>query len=315
MFTLFQKRDFSSLIGDTFNFLKIEGKSYFKHFLKLCGIPLFLMLILIYLLADIGISSSVAASAYGASPERIVSSIFEDHLGVGLLSISGIFIVALIMGVICYAYPVIYMQNIAKSPTGEGDQSAIGKQIVNKLGKIIIFLLATTFIMTPLALILVYISMLLVLLVIGIPLLLLLIPTLYSIFTLALYEYLTREVGVFTAYGNAMRYVRYNYWSIIGNAFIFYIITTLITFIPSFVIQIFILGGSMLFDPTNLEDPTMVAAVTWGVVLLYFVYILLATLAQNIMFINQGIIFYSEREKEENFFNKRKIDSIGSTNE
>ncbi|MBB1140917.1 hypothetical protein [Myroides sp. WP-1] len=314
MFSLFQKRDFSTQISDTFTFLKLEGKNYFKHFLKLCGIPLFLILILIYILADLGVSSAVSASAYSGAPDRVIEQLFTEHWGTALLMILGLVLIGLVMGIICYSYPIFYMHNLASS-NQEVDQSKIGKQIMGKLGQIIVFFLGTTFIFFPLIMIMAYVSMLLAFLLIGIPILILMIPTVYSVLTLAFFEYLTRNVGFFTAYGNAIKYVRYNYWSIIGNTFIFYLITTMITFIPSFIIQMLVLGGGMLFDPQNLEDPAMIALVTWGIVLLYFVYILLGTLSQNIMFINQGIIFYSEREKEENFFTKRKIDSIGSNNE
>jgi len=316
MFLLFQKRDFSALVSDTFTFLKLEGKNYFKHFLKLCGIPLFLILIFIYLLADLGVSSAVSANAYGGyNPERIISQLFEEHLALGLLAIGGLVLVALVMGIICYSYPVLYMKNLAVATDEPVNQNVIGKQIKDKLGLIIVFFLGTTFLVIPLLTILFYISVLLVFLIVGIPILILMIPTAYAVLTLAFYEYLTRNVGFFTAYGNAIKYVRYNYWSIIGNTFIFYIITSLITFIPSFIIQLLILGGGMFFDPQVSESQLLTSAITWGIVLLYFVYILLGTLAQNIMFINQGIIFYSEREKEENFFTKRKIDSIGSHNE
>lgn len=312
MFLLFQKRDFSSLISDTFTFLRVEGKNYFKHFLKLCGIPLFFVLIFIYLLADIGVSSSVSAETYaGINPDNLFANLFDEHLGLALLALAGLFLVGLIMAVICYAYPALYMKNLAAGQ----DQSKIGSQIMQHLGSILIFFLGTTFLILPLIIICFYISVLLVFLLIGIPILLLMLPTVYSLLTLACYEYLTKNVGFFTAYGNAIKYLRYNYWTIIGNAFIFYIITSMLTVIPSIAIQMIILGGGMLFDVSNLENQMISSAVVWGIVLLYFVYILLATLAQNIMFINQGIIYYSEREKQENFFTKSKIDSIGSTNE
>lgn len=316
MFLLFQKRDFSSLVSDTFTFLRVEGKNYFKHFLKLCGIPLFLVLIFIYLLADIGVSSAVSSETYaGLNPDDIFANIFDEHLGIALLSLAGLLLVSLVMGVICYAYPALYMKNLANTQAGVSDQSKIGKQIMEHLGAILLFFLGTTFLIFPLIMISFYISVLLIFLIVGIPILLLMLPTVYAVLTLACYEYLTKNVGFFTAYGNAIKYVRYNYWSIIGNTFIFYIITSMLTVIPSIFIQMIILGGGMLFDPQNLENQVMSSAITWGIVLLYFVYILLGTLAQNIMFINQGIIYYSEREKQENFFTKSKIDSIGSTNE
>lgn len=316
MFLLFQKRDFSSLVSDTFTFLKLEGKNYFKHFFKLCGIPLFLVLIFIYLLADMGISSAVSANYQRVTdPDLIFKTLFEEHLGLAMLALLGIFVVGIILGIVCYSFPALYLKNIAEAEPGQADQSTIGKQIMGKLGAIIVFGLGTTFLILPLILILAFVSTLLVFILIGIPILLLMIPTMYAVLTLAYYEYLTKNVGFFQAYGTAIRFVRYNFWSIIGNTFIFYMVTTLITLIPSMLIQFVILGGSVLFDTENLENSMMVSAITWGVVLLYFVYILLATFAQNIMFINQGIIYYSEREKVENRFTKSKIDSIGSTNE
>lgn len=315
MFLLFQKRDFSSLVSDTFTFLKLEGKNYFKHFFKLCGIPLFLVLIFIYLLADMGISSAVSAKYQGSNPDLIIQTLFEEHLGLAIVALLGIVVVGIIMGIVCYSFPALYLKNMAEAEPGQADQSKIGKQLMEKLGAIIVFGLGTTFLILPLIAILAFVSTLLAFILIGIPILILMMPTVYAVLTLAFYEYLTKNVGFFQAYGTAIRYVRYNFWSIIGNAFIFYMVTTLITLIPSMLIQFVILGGSVLFDTENLENSMMVSAITWGVVLLYFVYILIGTFAQNIMFINQGIIYYSEREKIENRFTKSKIDSIGSTNE
>lgn len=317
MFLLFQKRDFSALVSDTFTFLRLEGKNYFKHFLKLCGIPLILMLVLIYLLADVTISSAVTAShSSGFEGDAFITTLFENHIGLVILAVFGALLVAFIMGIICYSYPVLYMKNLGlATETQPADPNQIGKQMKSKLGSILVFLLGSTFIIAPLAILMFYISALLAFLIIGIPILILMIPTFYSIFTLAIFEYLTKNTGFFTAYGNAINYVRYNYWTIIGNTFIFYIITSLITFIPSMIIQVLTLGSSAFLDLENTESATFSTALTWGIVLLYFIYILLATLAQNIMFINQGIIYYSEREKEENFFTKSKIDSIGSNNE
>lgn len=316
MFLLFQKRDFGSLVSDSFTFLRLEGKNYFKHFIKLCSIPLFLTLILIYLLADITISSAVTASqTSGFEGDAFITSLFENHLALGILSIIGIVVVALIMGIICYSYPVFYMKNLGLATTEAADQNKIGKQMKSHLGAIIVFFLGSTFIIAPLAILMLYIAALLSFILIGIPILLLMIPTFYSVFTLAIYEYLTKNTGFFTAYGNAIRYLRNNYWAIIGNTFIFYIITSLITIIPSIIIQLFTLGVGTLFDPDNIESSAFTSSLKWAIVLLYFTYILLGTLAQNIMFINQGIIYYSEREKEENFFTKSKIDRIGSSHE
>lgn len=315
MFLLFQKRDFSALVSDTFTFLRVEGKNYFKHFLKLCGIPLFIILILIYLLADIGVSSAVSTNTYASlDPNKIFENIFDEHLGIALLALAGLLLVALVLSVICYAYPALYMKNLATN-NGIGDQSKIGKQITQQIGRILLFFLGTTFLIFPLIILTFYIAILLVFLIIGLPILLLMIPTVYSMLTLACYEYLTKGVGFFTAYGNAIRYLRYNYWSIIGNTFIFYIITSMITVLPSILIQVMVLSGSLLIDDTNLDSPFFSNVVKLGIVLLYFVYILFGILAQNVMFINQGIIYYSEREKKENIFTKNKIDSIGSTNE
>jgi len=231
-----------------------------------------------------------------------------------LLAIFGLLIVAFVLSIICYSFPVFYFKNIAESTKESLNQGIIGKQIKTKLGTILVFFLGTTFLIFPLVMIAFYLSILLIFLLVGIPILLFMMPTVYAVVTLALYECLTKNVGFFTAYGNAIKYVRYNFWSIIGNVFIFYIITTMITVIPSFIIQFLILGGGMLFDPSNPEALLLSAAFKWGIVLLYFVYILLGTFGQNLMFMNLGIVYYSEREKEENFFTKRKIDSIGSTN-
>ena len=48
MMQFYKKRDFGALISDTFNFVKLYGKNYFKNYFVINGLLLILMMVLVF---------------------------------------------------------------------------------------------------------------------------------------------------------------------------------------------------------------------------------------------------------------------------
>ncbi len=304
MFPLFQKRDFSALISDTFSFLKIEGKDFYKQFITLMAIPTALLILFIYFATDF----SIDAMQLNDGVMDFEYSSFS--IGLILTGILAMVIIGLIIGLICYTFPVFYLQNMANTTTGFPNQTNITKQIKDNFGRLFVFLLGTTFIVMPIFMILFVIAGVLSIVLIGIPIIILLIPTLYSFISLSFYEYLSKDTPFFKSLGVATDYLKANYWTIIGNAIIMYIIMFFINYVPIFIFQITIVGGSLLnFQTTLLELPK------WIIVVYYCLTTILSLFTSTILLINQGLVYYSERERTENVFFRSQINNIGSSNE
>ncbi len=304
MFPLFQRRDFSALISDTFSFLKVEGKDFYKQYLTLMAIPIALLILFIYFTTDF----SIDAIQFNNSEFSFDDSLFNPTTLV--LGIIALIILGLIIGLFCYSFPVFYLKNMAEATTEIPNQTNITKQIKNNLGRLFIFLIGTSFIVIPIFMILFVLAGFLSVILIGIPLLLLLIPTFYSFISLSFYEYLSKETTFFKSLGVALDDLKANYWTIIGNSIIMYLILFFINYIPLFIFNMTIMGGSFLnFQTTLLELPK------WIIVLYYCLSTILSLFTSSILLINQGLVYYSERERKESVFFRSQIDNIGSANE
>lgn len=304
MFPLFQKRDFSALISDTFSFLKVEGKDFYKQYLTLMAIPIALLILFIYFATDF----SVDAMQFNNNEFSFDDSLFNPiTLVLGIISL---IILGLIIGLFCYSFPIFYLKNMADATTEIPNQTTITKQIKDNLGRLFIFLLGTSFIVTPIFMILFIVAGLLSVILIGIPIIILLIPTFYSFISLSFYEYLSKNNSFFKSLGVAINDLKANYWTIIGNSIIMYLIIFFINYIPLFIFNMTVMGGSFLnFQTTLLELPK------WIIVVYYCLSTILSLFTSSILLINQGLVYYSERERKESVFFRSQIDNIGSANE
>lgn len=312
MFPLFQQRDFSALISDSFTFLKVEGKEFYKQYISLIGIPIALLILFIYFIADFSFSQASEQSLSGSTTEQLIENFISTNSGFFALAFLAFVILGLLIGLICYAFPVFYFKNMAESNTDKPNQTIIIHQIKNNLGRLFIFLLGYSFIIAPIMVILFVIAGALSIIIIGIPILLIMIPTVYSLTTIAFFEFLTKKTPFFASIGIAIDYLKANFWTIVFNTFLFYIIMALINWIPATIYQMVFLGGSLL----DISDSSFLLGETkWFLIIYYCINIIISIFTGSMLLINQGLVYYSARESKENNSFHSQINSIGSSND
>lgn len=312
MFQLYKKRNFGELVSDTFEFLKLHGKNYFKNYFIINGPLLLLLVISLYFLTKVyfeGIFSTITIG--DNNPNGLINHMFNNmwvFMGLGILLI----ITILLVSIVNYTYPVSYLK-LVESRT-ETTTENILKIMKLKLGRTIIFFLASIVIFIPLLIILGFLMFLLVFIIIGIPLLFIFIPTIMSWMILSYYDYISTENGYFQSLGNAFEIIKKKFWPIVGSTVIMYIIVQvvvgIITFIPY---SIFLASMFTDIDASNTDQTFTTMSVVLSAVMV--ISIILNYTLQNLIFVNQGIIYYSVKEEEENNSIKSDIDLIGKDGE
>jgi len=304
MFVVFKKRDFSDLMNDTISFFKIEGKPFFKNYFILCGILLLLFFVCTYFLFDIVFKG---ASVGGSS----VDTFIDNNMGIFLLLILVAIVVTILISIISLTFPIYYLKGMTDHPKDYRELSYIKQALKKDIGRLFVFALATVFTITPLILIAFSIAAVLIFVLIGIPLLMVMLPAVTSWIHLAYYEYVTNKSGFFESYRIAYYMLKSKFWIIIGNTFLIYLIIQIVTTVVSIIPQIFFYGG-LLFSEKNSYD----LEETQGFKLMFIAVLILSTLVtfvmNNIMIINQGLIYYSIREQKENTQSHADIDMIGT---
>lgn len=315
MFQLFKKRNFSELIGDTFTFFKMHGKHYFRNYFIINGGFLLVLLVLVYFIMSVffeGLFSNLNGGLVGNANNNFdyyLSNNLELAITLGILTV----VTAIFLSILSYTYPVAYMKLLEKKtnfPTSE-----IIAVIKSKIGKIVIFFIASLFVLVPLMLVVMALSFALVFILIGIPLLFIIIPALMCWFSLSFYDYISTNKGYFEALGNGFSLLKQKFWPSVGSTAIMYLIMQIVvgfvSMIPYLigVFSMFTSFENQTYQPEQLSFLMIMMGVTMVLsLLLNFIF-------QNFILVNQGIIYYSIREENENNTPKNEIDLIGTYSE
>jgi hypothetical protein len=314
MFSLYKQRDFSKIINDTFGFFRAYGKSYLKYYFIVNGGLLLILLLLMYFIGGMFMETIFANITSPDGGEDIVIEYFNSNMSLFITSgiISGI--ILLMLTVLNYSYPVIFMKLVENNtvPTTRQIFNGIGQ----KLGKIITFSLMWLVIFLPISLIAGLLSIVLTVIIIGIPFALIMLTALSLWMYLSFFDYLNNNSSYFDALKNGWNILFQNFWHHIGSTIIFYIIVTIIHGIVSFIP--YIIGiVIILTDASEGRKPDSETFTFFGLLMTitFMLSVLFAYILGNLVVVNQGIIYYSAREENENLSFHKDIDLIGRDSE
>lgn len=317
MFQLFKKRNFSELVGDTFTFFKMNGKHYFRNYFIINGGFLLVLLVLVYFIMNVffeGLFANLNGGLGGTNNtiDHYINNNLELVITLGILTV----ITAIFLSLLSYAYPVAYM-NLLEKKSGFSTNEII-EVIKSKIGKIIIFFIVSLFVMIPIMMIVMVLSFALVFILIGIPLLFIIIPAMMCWFSLSFYDYISTDKGYFEALGNGFSLLKQKFWPSVGSTAIMYLIMQIVV---GFVSMIpYLIGIFSMFTTMEGQNSPNIQSEQFSFLMLMMgitmiLSLLLNFIFQNLLLVNQGIIYYSLREENENNTPKSEIDLIGTYSE
>ncbi len=310
---LYKSRGFSEYFSDTFLFVKKNGKHFFKNYFTIAGIPIVILMVLSYFFMKFYtefLQNNILNSAN--------TNLFENYInenGVLFIIIAIIFfIIALIIGVLNFSYTPIYL-NLYEEYDGNNFGT---KEIINSykknITKIILFVFASFLVAIPTVIIAGLVMTVLFIIIVGIPLILLVISLLSLFYHSAFLEYLQTKKGVFECFSYSLSLCFKKFWAAIGCVALFFLIIqvvqTIITLIP-YLIGIFTMIVDSQNDINNQEGnlTTMMTLMLFTYLISFLLSIILTTFTQ----LNQGIIFFSLKEENENINTKSDIEQIGTS--
>ncbi|HSD14552.1 MAG TPA: DUF4013 domain-containing protein [Flavobacterium sp.] len=316
MFQLFKKRNFSELVGDTFTFFKMHGKHYYRNYFIVNGGFLLVLLVLVYFIMKVFFegmfSNSGEMNAVGNNFDAYINDNLTLIITLGIITA----ICILFLSLLSYAFPVAYLKLLEKKPDFETRE--IVNIIKSKVGKIIIFFITSLFVFIPIMLIVFGLSFVLVFLLIGIPLLMIVIPAMMSWYSLSFYDYISTEKGYFESLGTGFTLLKQKFWPTVGSTAVMYLIMQIVV---GFIAMIpYMIGIFSFITAIETQNPTgpgteQLSFLMIMMGLTMILSILVNFIFQNFILVNQGIIYYSLREENENNMQKSEIDLIGTQSE
>ncbi len=312
MFQLFKERNFSDYINDTFQFFKVQGKHFFKTYFIINGGLLLIAVVLIYFFIKIytdfvfsKISENVNA------PQNDLSAFFNANFGLMISLIIGAFLFFIIVFLIQFSFPVVYLDLYDNKKGDNFTPKEILIGIKKRIPKLLKFAVGTIFILSPLLIIVFGLLIMLCFIIIGIPLLLIMGPAMLSFIHLTFYYYMNSKEGFFSAIGDGFDTVKQQFWPIIGTTavmiFIIQIVSTIFTMIP------YIFGMVSVFTTVQTGDKNdAFSTLSILMSIIMVVSMIVSFILNNLLIINQGMIYYSHIENSESSISNDSIDLIGT---
>lgn len=317
MMEFYKKRDFGTVIGDSFNFFKLYGKNYFKNYLLINGLLLILMVVVVVFGYRELFQAVLGSNLSGQS--TYLETYFNDNMGL-LLGVSTVTMILFsVLMIINYLFPVFYVKRIASGQKTISTDEIMSdfKTNIKKIGKLC---LGMIFIVGPLSILLIGFTYALILVIIGIFLLLFVFPTLYNVVTFLMYDYFNSQRGFFESlsysirsqfsYANGREKSPYwKYWgSTIIISIILYIISTIFTMIP-----MLLMYSSLLTSPSNssLEQDPFSGSMGIFIFVIYGISMLVSLILSNLLYVSVGFLYYDSRTDLHQEVKFAEIESIG----
>jgi hypothetical protein len=308
---LYKSRDFSAFFQDTFAFLKQNGKHYFKHYFIVNGIFLMILMVLGYFFTKF--YSELLFGGILQNNPNAMDDYMNDNLGLFILLLFVFLTVGLIAGIISYAYTAIYLKLYIKNNGSNFNTKAIIESYKANISKLFVFLLCGLLIAFPILIVSGIVIFVLAITIIGLLLLPLVIGAISLFYNMTLMEYIEHKKGIWDSFGYAWTLLMSKFWTAVGSVGLFflmgYIVQNVITLIP------YVFGMARLF--TTIESGSNTIQDIGGtmmviMLIVFFITFVVGSILNNIVQLNQGIVFYSLKEDQENINTKSIIDQIGS---
>jgi hypothetical protein len=228
--------------------------------------------------------------------------------------IIGAILLFMIISLFQFTFPVVYLDLLDSKKGTNFTAKDILIGMKKRIPRILLFVLGSLFIIFPILMIVSGLLIMLCFILIGIPLLFIMVPAMMSFIHLTFYYYMNSNEGFFSAIGDAFDTIKQQFWPIIGATVVMIvliqIVNTIFTMIP------YVFGMASLFTTIKSgarEDAFSTMSILMSVIMVIstiFGYIL-----NNLLLINQGMIYYSHIENTESSISNDSIDLIGTESE
>ena len=316
MMQFYKKRDFGALISDTFNFVKLYGKNYFKNYFVINGLLIILMAVLVFF----GFRNffSLIFEGIGGNSASIGRYFIENIMQI-IFTFLFIFLVFILISVVNYSYPVLYLKRLTETGNKNITVDEIMSDVKKNIGKIFKLFLGFVFIIIPLYLAVYGLSYTVTYRIQGLYFLLFVFLTsvMTNVVNFLIYDYFNRGKGFFSSLSYAIRsqfsYQQYNqkspFWKYWGTTMILYILQQVVVYTFVFIL-VFIIILSLGLSLNMSSAETFYITLVFGA-MAYPLIIIISLIMSNFISLCSGFMYYDSRTDLHREMDLTEIDSIG----
>ena len=314
MIQIFKIRNFSDYFSDTISFFKASGRHFFRNYFIINGGFMMLLVAMIYFVVKFYVDALTANAGINNNANvNSFETFFEQNIAVFIVFIVIFIVLIIILSILNFAFPILYLNLYQKNNGNNFNTKQIIVELKNNVGRLFVFTLGTIFVYVPFFAIIIGVCVMLCFIIVGFPLLMVVVPALYSCISIAFYDYLSKKSSFFEAFSVGLQAVKTDFWAIIGGTFLMIIIVqvlqTVVTLIPYFIgIAYFFFSADHLASNQNKALSFLSIIMT----IVFMISTIAGYIANNLLVVAQGMMYYSSREKLENHASDDLINKIGT---
>ena len=310
---LYKSRGFGEFFQDTFSFIRQNGGHLYKNFFIVNGIFILILMVLMYFFSKF-YTDVVFGGLVNNNPNAL-DNYLNDNIGVMTLFFFLFIVLGLISAAVSYSYIPIYLKLYAKNNDKTFNASDIINEYKANIGKILVFIIFAIIVAIPIFIVAGITSLILAITFIGILLIPLVIGAVSLLYQGTLMEYIEHKKSIWTSFGYSWQLMGSKFWAAIGSAGLFflmsYIAQNVIALIPYF---FFIVDMLTSIETNTNPDPQEIGkSLSLIMIVIFMLTYFVSTVLGIIVQANQGIVFYSLKEEQENINTKSDIDLIGTS--
>ena len=210
----------------------------------------------------------------GGNSNTVFDEYMNENFGFFILLMILFIVVGLVAGLISYSYTAIYLKLYIANHGKNFDTQQIVMAYKQNIGKLFIFLFCGILFM----------------------------------------EKKKNKRGIWDSLGYAWTLMTKKFWAAVGSVGLFYLMAYVVQNIITLIPYLFFMGS--LFTTTQEANPNpeeIGASFVIMMLVVFFISFIVGTILNNITQLNQGIVFYSLKEDNENINTKSVIDQIGTS--
>ena len=269
-------------------------------------------MVLIYFISKIYVEVLFSSTNNLANNPNYLTNFISENIFLVLGGFITAIILIAILSMLNITYPIIYLKLFEKEHHADFSTQEIVNELKKNIGKMIVFLLGTAFVIVPLAFIMFGLIILLCFILIGIPLFFIAIIAFSSWVMLSYHDYILNDVGFFKALSNGYYLLKLKFWTIIGTTFLMMILIQIIQGIITIVPSLFMIGSMFVSRQNGASQAENFSTLGILMAIIMVLSVLLNYIFNNFIVINQGLIYYSLHEDTQNYTTNNQIDLIGT---
>jgi len=308
---LYKQRDFSAFFTDTFEFIKLNGKHFFKHFFIINGFFVLILAALSYVFSQLFLNDLLLGFNVGQFSTDL-DTILNGNPALFIILLVSMVLVGLLFAVTSYAYTPIYFRLYEQTETTNFSTKELVNSFKQNIGKILTYLFLGFLMLLILIIPIIITTVILTITIVGVFLLPLLIALIAGLYNMTLLEFINQNKNnFFDCFGYVWKLISSKFWHAVGCMGLFYFMSYLIQISLSFLQSIFNLSTSLTVPEAALTNENTSIIYILVTIILFIISFLVGIVLNCILQINQSIVYFGLKEERENINTKSEIDLIG----